>query len=126
MSESIRTPLGKVRGLGSAKEGAGHFIGQRVTAIANLFLVPWLLISLIFVSRGGYQGALDFVANPLNAVFVLIAVGSVLYHMRIGMQVVIEDYIAKTGTRLFLLLLNTFVVVGLFAAAAFSILEIAT
>jgi len=126
MSESIRTPLGKVRGLGSAKEGAGHFIAQRVTAIANLFLIPWFLISLIFVARGGYQRVIEFIGYPINAVFILIAVGSTLYHMRIGMQVVIEDYIAKTGTRLFLLLLNTFIVVALFAAAAFAVLQNAT
>ena len=126
MKESIRTPLGKVRGLGSAKEGAGHFIAQRVSAIGLLFLVPWFLISLLAAVRGAYDGAVDFIANPLNAVLILMAVGGALYHMRIGMQVVIEDYIAKTGTKLFLLILNTFIVVALFAAAAFSILEIAT
>jgi len=126
MSESIRTPLGKVRGLGAAKEGAGHFIAQRVSAIALLFLAPWFLISLISAARGGYTGAVDFIANPLNAVLVLMATGGALYHMRIGMQVVIEDYIAKAGTRIFLLILNTFFAVALFAAAAFSVLEIAT
>jgi succinate dehydrogenase / fumarate reductase membrane anchor subunit len=126
MSQSIRTPLGKVRGLGAAKEGAGHFIAQRVSAIALLFLVPWFLISLLSAVRGGYQGAVDFIANPLNAVLVLMAIGGALYHMRIGMQVVIEDYIGKTGMRILLLILNTFFVVALFAAAAFSILEIAT
>jgi succinate dehydrogenase membrane anchor subunit len=124
--QSVRTPLGKVRGLGSAKEGVGHFITQRVSAIALIFLVPWFLISLLAAVRGGYDGAVDFIANPVNAVLILLAVGIALYHMRIGMQVVIEDYIAKTGTKLFLLILNTFVCVGLFAAAAFSILEIAT
>lgn len=124
--QSIRTPLGKVRGLGSAKEGVGHFITQRVSAIALIFLVPWFLICLLAAVRGGYDGAVDFIANPLNAVFILLAVGIALYHMRIGMQVVIEDYIAKTGTKLFLLILNTFACVALFAAAAFSILEIAT
>ena len=126
MKESIRTPLGKVRGLGAAKEGAHHFIVQRVSAIALLFLIPWFLVGVLFAVRGGYQGAVDFIANPLNAVLALMTVGSALYHMQIGMQVVIEDYIAKTGTRLFLLLLNTFFALTLFAAAAFSILEIAT
>ncbi len=126
MSESIRTPLGKVRGLGSAKHGAGHFIAQRVSAIALLFLVPWFLISLIGAVRGGYDGATDFIANPVNAVLILLGVGVSLYHMRIGMQVVVEDYIAKTGTRAVLLILNTFVAVVLFAAAAFAVLKIAT
>jgi len=126
MSESIRTPLGKVRGLGAAKEGAHHFIAQRVTAIALLFLVPWFLISLLSAVRGGYQNAIDFVANPINTVLILLTVGSALYHMRIGMQVVIEDYIARTGTRMVLLMLNTFIVVALFAATGFAVLEIAT
>ena len=126
MRESIRTPLGKVRGLGAAKEGAHHFIVQRVSAIALLFLIPWFLISLLFAVRSGYQGAVDFIANPLDAVLALITVGASLYHMQIGMQVVIEDYIGKTGTLIFLLILNTFFAVALFAAASFSILEIAT
>lgn len=126
MSESIRTPLGKVRGLGAAKHGAGHFMAQRVTAIALLFLVPWFLISLISAVRGGYDGAIDFIGQPLNAVLILLVVGTALYHMRAGMQVVIEDYIEKSGTRMFLLILNTFVAVALFAFAAFAVLTIAT
>ncbi len=73
---SIRTPLGRVRGLGSAKHGAGHFIAQRVSAIALIFLVPWFLISLIGAVRGGYDGALAWVADPLNAVLALLAVGA--------------------------------------------------
>jgi succinate dehydrogenase / fumarate reductase membrane anchor subunit len=78
MSESIRTPLGKVRGLGAAKHGAGHFIAQRVTAIALLFLAPWFLVSLIAAVRGGYDGAVDFIGQPLNAVLILLAVGTAL------------------------------------------------
>lgn len=124
--QSIRTPLGRVRGLGAAKEGAHHFIVQRVSAIALIFLVPWFLISLLAAVRSGYDGAADFIANPLNAILILLAVGVALYHMRLGMQVVIEDYIAKTGTKLFLLILNTFISIGLFAVAAFSVLGIAT
>jgi len=124
--QSIRTPLGRVRGLGAAKEGAHHFIVQRVSAIALIFLVPWFLISLLAAVRGGYEGAVDFIANPLDAILILLAVGVALYHMRLGMQVVIEDYIARTGTKLFLLILNTFISIGLFAVAAFSVLGIAT
>lgn len=125
MKESLRTPLGKVRGLGSAKHGAGHFIAQRVSAIALLFLVPWFLISLIGAVRGGYDGALAWVSEPLNAVLTLLAVGAALYHMRLGMQVVVEDYIAKHGTKNVLLILNTFICVVLFVAAAYAVLKIA-
>jgi succinate dehydrogenase / fumarate reductase membrane anchor subunit len=122
---SMRTPLGKVRGLGSAKHGAGHFITQRVSAVALLFLVPWFLISLIGAVRGGYDGALAWVSDPVNAVLTLLAVGAALYHMRLGMQTVVEDYIAKHSTKAVLLILNTFVCVGLFAIAAYAVLKIA-
>src|SRR5262249_23130286 len=125
MSESIRTPLGKVRGLGAAREGAHHFITQRVTAIALLFLVPWFLSSLTLAVRSNYNGAISWIGDPINAVLILLTVGAALYHMRIGMQVVIEDYIGKTGTRMVLLILNTFFAIVLFAAAAFAVLKIA-
>lgn len=123
--QSIRTPLGQVRGLGSAKHGAGHFITQRVSAIGLLFLVPWFLFSLIAAVRGGYDGALAFVADPFNAVLILLAVGAALYHMRLGMQVVVEDYIARNSTKAVLLILNTFICIVLFAAAAYAVLKIA-
>jgi succinate dehydrogenase / fumarate reductase cytochrome b subunit len=77
----------------------------------------------LFMDTGA---ALNPKTGSVTATRALLAVGVALYHMRLGMQVVIEDYIAKTGTKLFLLILNTFICVGLFAAAAFSVLEIAT
>ena len=123
--QSIRTPLGRVRGLGSARHGVGHFITQRVSAIALVMLVPWFLITLIGAVRGGYEGALAYLSDPLNAVVVILAVSAALYHMRLGMQVVIEDYIAKPGLRISLLVLNTFVCIALFATAAYAVLKIA-
>lgn len=123
--QSIRTPLGQVRGLGSAKHGAGHFITQRVSAIALLFLVPWFLITLIGAVRGGYDGALTYIADPYNAVLILLTIGAALYHMRLGMQVVVEDYILKNSTKAVLLILNTFICITLFAATAYAVLKIA-
>jgi len=123
--QSIRTPLGQVRGLGSARHGAGHFISQRVSAIALLFLVPWFLITLIGAVRGGYDGALIYIADPFNAVLIILTVGAALYHMRLGMQVVVEDYILKNSTKTVLLILNTFICITLFAAAAYAVLKIA-
>lgn len=122
--QSIRTPMGKVRGLGSAKEGANHFIAQRVTAVALVVLVPVVLFFLIKATQGGYATALAFVANPFFAIVLLLTCGAAFYHMRLGMQVVIEDYIAKHSTRIILLMLNTFVSVALFAAAAYSIIRV--
>lgn len=123
--QSIRTPLGKVRGLGSAKHGAGHFIALRVTSVALVVLVPWFLYSLVAAVRGGYDGALAWISDPVNAVLLLLAVGASLHHMRLGMQEVVEDYIGRKSTKFTLLILNTFICVTLFAAAAYAVLKIA-
>jgi succinate dehydrogenase / fumarate reductase membrane anchor subunit len=96
-----------------------------VSAIALVVLVPWFLITLIGAVRGGYEGALAYLSDPLNAVVVILAVSAALYHMRLGMQVVIEDYIGKPGLRISLLVLNTFVCIALFATAAYAVLKIA-
>ncbi|MBU6318441.1 MAG: succinate dehydrogenase, hydrophobic membrane anchor protein [Alphaproteobacteria bacterium] len=125
MSDSIRTPLGKVRGLGSAKKGVEHFIAQRASAIALLCLTPWILISLIGAIKGGYEGAVAWIGAPINAGLILVTIGAGVHHMRIGLQVVIEDYIAKTGSKLSLLILNTFISVLVFVAAAVAVLKLA-
>ena len=122
---TMRTPLGKVRGLGSAKHGAAHFITLRVAAVALVVLVPWFLYSVLGAVRGGYDGALAWIADPLNAVLILLAVGAALYHMRLGMQEIVEDYIGKKSTKFTLLILNTFACIALFAAAAYAVLKIA-
>ena len=91
----------------------------------SYFLLASIPISLIGAVRGGYDGALVWIADPINAVLTLLAVGAALYHMRLGMQVVVEDYIAKHGTKNLLLILNTFICVALFAITAYSVLKIA-
>lgn len=125
MSESIRTPLGKVRGLGSARKGVEHFIAQRTSAIALIILTPWMLISIITAVRGSYEGAVAWIGSPINSALIIATIGAGVYHMRIGLQVVIEDYIAKTGSRITLLILNTFVSVLVFVAAAVAVLKLA-
>jgi succinate dehydrogenase / fumarate reductase membrane anchor subunit len=122
---SMRTALGKVQGLGSARHGAGTFIGLRVTSIALLVLVPWFLYSIVGAVRGGYDGALEWISDPVNAVLVLITVGASLHHMQLGMKEVVEDYIGRKSTKFFLLILNAFFAVLLFAAAAYAVLKIA-
>ncbi|MEL7128857.1 MAG: succinate dehydrogenase, hydrophobic membrane anchor protein [Pseudomonadota bacterium] len=124
MSNSLRTPAAQVRGLGAAREGTTHYIRQRVSAIALIFFVPWFLFSVIQAGKGGYEAATAWIASPLNAILLVLALGAAFYHMRLGMQTVVEDYIGKTSTRQALLILNTFVSVGLFAATALSVLKI--
>lgn len=122
---SLRTPLGRARGLGSAKDGAGHFIAQRASAAALAVLAPWFVISAaLSLKRGGYDEAAAWVSHPVNAVLLALFAAVAFYHMRLGMQVIIEDYIAKHGMRLALLLLNGAVAVVLTTLAVFSILRI--
>ena len=124
MSDSFRSPAGRVRGLGSAKEGTTHFIRQRVSALALLVLVPWFLISGVMAIQGGHTALVEWVSNPVNAALLILTLGAAFYHMRLGMQVVIEDYIAKSGTKHLLLILNTFISVALFVVTVMSVLKL--
>jgi succinate dehydrogenase membrane anchor subunit len=120
MTTSAKT----VRGLGSAGAGTEHHIRQRVSALALVFLVPWFLYSIIHACKAGYEGALLWVAQPVNAILLILTLSAALYHMRLGIQVVIEDYIGKSGTRQALLILNTFAVFALATATILSVLKI--
>ena len=93
-------------------------------AIALAFLVPWFLYAIIAASRSGHDGAIDFLAQPWNAILMILALGAAFYHMRLGVQVVVEDYIGKAGMKQGLLILNTFICIGLFAATALSVLKV--
>lgn len=124
MSTEFKTPAAAARGLGSAKSGTGHHIRQRVSAIALALLVPWFLYAIISASRSGHDGATAFLAQPWNAILMILSLGAAFYHMRLGVQVVVEDYIGKAGMKQGLLILNTFICIGLFAATALSVLKI--
>ncbi|MBD3769513.1 MAG: succinate dehydrogenase, hydrophobic membrane anchor protein [Rhodobacterales bacterium] len=118
------TPAKAARGLGSAKSGTHHHITQRVSAIALVFLVPWFLFSVINAVQGGEDAAIEWISQPLPAILLILTAGATIFHMRLGMQVVIEDYIAKSGTRAALLILNSFACIALFAAIALSVLKL--
>ena len=120
----MTTSAKNVRGLRAAGAGTQHHIRQRVTALALLFLVPWFMYSIIHACKAGYEGALTWVAQPVNAILLIITLSAALYHMRLGMQVVIEDYIAKSGSRQALLILSTFAVFALGVATILSVLKI--
>ena len=122
---SYRTPLGRARGLGAAKHGVGHWISQRVTAVAMVPLGLWALYSGLTLSRLGFDGAQAWMHSPLNAVLAILLVVAAFLHMKIGMQEVIEDYIHKTSTKTVLLLLNLFVPILGGVLAVFCILKIA-
>lgn len=122
---SIKTPLNRVRGLGAAKEGVGHFWHQRLTAVALFPLVLWLLYSICGHIGEDYQSARVWIAKPTTAVPFLLLILAGFYHMKLGLQVVIEDYIHKDGTRIALSLLNNFWAFGVGVLCIYSVLSIA-
>lgn len=104
----MRTPLNKVRGLGSAKEGADHFWKQRVTALANVPLTLFLVISIVLLAGKDHATVAAYIGSPLAALAFMALVISAAIHMRLGMQVVIEDYVHGEAAKILLLIANTF------------------
>lgn len=120
----LRTPLSKVRGLGSAKDGTEHFWMQRVTAIANIPLVIFLIIVIVTNVGVSYEQAAANLGSPFVVVGLLLAVFSITWHMRLGMQVVIEDYVHGEGAKIACLIANTFFCACIAATAGFAILKL--
>jgi succinate dehydrogenase / fumarate reductase membrane anchor subunit len=120
---SMRTPLGRVRHHGAGKEGTAHFIAMRVTSVALAVLAPWFaLAAALSIRDASYVAAIDFISSPVNAVGVILLVTIGLYHMSIGMQEVILDYIHRPLTKALLLLLNALAPLVLGVGAVFAVL----
>ena len=122
---SLRSPLGKVRGLGSAGEGVGHWWVQRVTAVALLPLTAWFAISLVSHSLQSYEAMRGWLGQPWVAVAAILLVLTLALHSKLGVEVVIEDYVHGKPAKTALLLLSTFVHVAAAVAAVFAILVLA-
>ncbi|HEY2231660.1 MAG TPA: succinate dehydrogenase, hydrophobic membrane anchor protein [Xanthobacteraceae bacterium] len=120
----MSTPLARVRGLGAAKSGTEHFWRQRLTAVANVPLtIAFVLIVVALLGRN-HAAAAQILGSPLVAIIMLLFIISVTAHMRIGMQVVIEDYIHDEPAKLILLMLNTFFCFAVALASAYGILKL--
>ena len=121
---SMRPPLGRVRGLGSAKSGTEHFWMQRLTGVANLPLSLFVIGLIITTAGSNYSAVKATLGSPLVAIPLILFVISATWHMRIGMQVIIEDYVPQEGPKVALILANTFFSFAIGLGSVFAILKL--
>lgn len=123
---SLRSPLGQVLGTGSAKEGAGHWWAQRVTAVGLVPLTVWFVYSLLALPALDYGTVRGWLAAPVSAFLTALAVAVATYHSYLGTTVIVEDYVHAPGPKVLTLLLLRFAYVLCGGAGLFAILRIAT
>ena len=121
---SLQTPLGKVLGLGSARDGTGHWWGQRVSAVALALLGLWFAGSLAGLEGFTHAQVLPFIANPLNGVLLVLFCLTLAYHSQLGVQVVIEDYVHATAAKVVALIVSRFAHVFIAVLSVFAVLRI--
>ena len=124
-SNSMKTPLAEARGLGTAKSGLAHWWHQRLTAIAMIGLVAWMCVIIVMLVGADYSGAMALLSHPVNAALIMLFIGVGFWHSSLGLQVVLEDYVALEGVRLALIIAIRMALVLLGAISLLSILKIA-
>ena len=120
----MQSPLAVARGLGPAKSGLHHWWNQRMSAIAMVPLVIWMVSLSILMTGASYQDALALASHPANATVLVLFIAVGFWHASLGLQVVLEDYIAAEGPRLVLLILIRMGAIAMAALAILSILRI--
>ncbi len=121
---SFRSDLGRVRGLGAAKEGVAHWWAQRVTALALIPLVVWFVASIVSLAGASHAAVVDWIASPVPAIFLVLLVVAVFHHAQLGLQVVIEDYVHGKGAKIALLLFVKGAAIVLGLTCVFAVLRI--
>jgi succinate dehydrogenase / fumarate reductase membrane anchor subunit len=118
----MSTPLARVRGLGAARSGTAHFWRQRLTAVANVPLTIAFIFIVVALLGRNHAAVVQILGSPLVAIIMLLFIMSVTMHMRLGMQVIIEDYVHDEGAKFVLIMANTFFTIAVGLASAFAIL----
>ena len=121
---SMRTPIGRVRGRGAARSGTGHFWHQRLTAVANVPLVVGFVIILVSLLGSGHARVQQTLGSPLVAIVMLLFVCSITYHMKLGMQVIIEDYVHDEKWKITAIIANLFFAIAVAAVCVYSLLKL--
>ena len=119
------TSIGRVRGLGSANEGAHHWLVARTTAVGNLILMSWLIVSFVLLPDFSYETVSGWISQPIAAVPMMLLIISVFYHAKLGLQVLIEDYVHDAGLKYGTLTALNLAAFGGGAFALFSIARLA-
>tara|TARA_B110001454_G_scaffold218149_1_gene245387 strand:- start:1362 stop:1754 length:393 start_codon:yes stop_codon:yes gene_type:complete len=119
------TSIGRVRGLGSAKSGTHHWILQRFTAVGNLLLVLWLIFSILQMPGLDYESVIGWLSQPLVAVPMALMLVSIFWHLKLGLQVLIEDYVHDDGLKFVAIMALNFYAIGGAALGIFAIAKIA-
>jgi succinate dehydrogenase / fumarate reductase membrane anchor subunit len=122
---SLRSPLGRVLGLGSARGGSSHWYAQRITAVALALLSVWLFVSLASLADASYEQVTGWLRWPLNSALALLLVVVAAWHAVLGLQVVVEDYVGDKGTRVLVLIAIKFAFVVATVVGALAVLRIA-
>lgn len=119
------TPIGRVRGLGSARSGAHHWWLERLTSVSTLLLFIWFLVALFRLPRLDHEMVTEWLAAPLVAVPMALLIVSTFWHLKLGLQVVVEDYVHDEGGRVFWIILINFLAITGAALGLFALLKIA-
>ena len=122
---SYRTDVSRARGLGAAGHGAGHWLSERITSVALAPLGLWGVYSVLNLARVGYDGAVEWLQSPLNAVLLVLTLAISFLHMHNGLRVIVEDYIEHRPSRLLWILLSAGACMLAAALAIFSVLKVA-
>ena len=121
----MESPIGRVRGLGSAKHGALNWYHERLSSVASLALLVWFIVSLIRLPSHDYETMVDWLRSPLTAVPMVLLIYTLFWHAKDGLRVVIEDYVHEEGGKFFWLTLVNFAFILGGALAIFSVLAVA-
>jgi succinate dehydrogenase / fumarate reductase membrane anchor subunit len=123
--QGIKTPLARARGLGAAGHGSQHWLQQRITAVANIPLVIWFVYSIVSLVGATHSEFTTWLAQPVNAILMILFIISVFYHAVLGSQVVVEDYVHHEGLKFFKLIAQRLIFFAFAVACIFSVLKIA-
>lgn len=121
----MKTPLARARGLGSARDGVDHWFKQRITAVANLPLMIWFVLSVLSLKGASYGEFTYWLQQPVNAILMILVIISTFYHAALGAQVVTEDYVHHEGIKITKLIAQKLLFLAMGIACVFSILKIA-